>query len=207
MAKLFRARGQALYGQIHLTLLVDEQATGAGIVQAIREVAAKARPQDVVVVFLAGHGAVVGQQYYFLPQGFQHKAATLDEDVAAQGLPAAEVNDVLGTVPALKRMLIFDTGQSGGQVGLARTGRDPFAFRGAIERLGRAQGNFAIACAAVSDPAQEVGPLKHGVLSYALLDGLHAVDVRPLPACGTGRPWPQRRCGRTSGSSPPRRTG
>ena len=108
--------------------------------------------------------------------GSGKKAETLDQDVRTQSLLAPEINDVLGSARALRRLLVFDTGQSGGRFGLTRTARSPFAFRGAVERLARAQGTFAIAAAAVSDEAAEVPQLKHGVLTYSLLAGLHAVD-------------------------------
>ena len=61
-----------------------------------------------------------------------------------------------------------------------RTARNPFAFRGVIERLSRSQGVFTIAATAASDEAQEVKELGHGVLTYALLAGLRAVDNGPL---------------------------
>ena len=78
-------------------------------------------------------------------------SAPLEEDVRRWGLSAARIQEALVTIPALKRIVVFDTGQSGGKVGLARTARDPFAFRGAIERLSRSSGAFMIAAAAVSD--------------------------------------------------------
>lgn len=160
---------------------LDEQATRAGIRSALEEVAHQAQPQDTLVVFLAGHGTMVGQRYYFIPHEFRRRAGSdLESDIRAQGLPADTLADWEGTVPALKRVLVLDTCQSGGAVAIARTGRNPFALRGAIERLSRAQGVFTIAAAATGEEAQEVSELGHGVLSYALLGGLGAVDAGPL---------------------------
>ena len=90
----------------------------------------------------------------------------------------------MAPVPVLKRVLVLDTCGSGGAVGLGRRGKDPFAFRGAIERLARAQGLYTIAAAPAGEQAQEVDELKHGILSYALLAALGAVDTGPL----TGKP-------------------
>ena len=87
---------------------------------------------------------------------------------------------MLAHVPALKRVLIFDTCQSGGALPMAGAARDPFAFRGALERLSRAQGVFTIAASAANDEAQEVEQLKHGMLTYTLLAGLGAIDEGPL---------------------------
>ena len=180
MAELFQKRAPALYRQVHVSTLIDEEATAAAIRETIRDFSQTAQPQDTVAVFFAGHGTMVGGQYYFLPHDFTRQADSLEEDVRKQGLLAGDVGEALVTVPALKRMVVFDTGQSGGRVGLTRTTRNPFAFRGAVERLSRAQGAFTIASAAVSDQAAEVPELGHGVLTYTLLAGLHAVEGGPL---------------------------
>ena len=61
--------------------------------------------------------------------------------------------------------------------GVRHRARDPFAFRGAIERLVRAQGVCTIAAAPAGAEAQEVDELRHGVLTYALLAGLGGVRL------------------------------
>jgi uncharacterized caspase-like protein len=162
-------------------VLSDADATRVKIRRALADLAARARTQDTLVVFLAGHGSMVGQRYYFIPHELRHSdGKTLEEDVRQQGLPADALGDSLAAVPALKRILILDTCASGGAVGLTKTGRNPFAFRGVIEKLGRSQGVFTLAAAAASEEAQEVKQLGHGVLTYALLAGLGAVDEGPL---------------------------
>ena len=57
-------------------------------------------------------------------------------------------------------------------------------FRQAIEQQARTQGIFTIAAAAATQEAQESEKLRHGVLSYALLAGLKAVDGGPLEGQG-----------------------
>jgi hypothetical protein len=181
LAGLFRRRGKALYRDVHVTELHDQEATRAGIRDALREIAGRAKAQDALVVSLAGHGTMVGQRYYFITHEFRRTEGTaLEDDVRAQGMAADVLADELGTVRALKRVMVLDTCNSGGAVGLARAGRNPFAFRGAIERLSRATGVFTIAAAASGEEAQEVPELGHGVLSYALLAGLNAVGGGPL---------------------------
>lgn len=180
IAELFRQRGPALYAQVRVTMLLDEQATRPAILQAMRALAEQARPQDTLVVFLAGQGMLAGQQFYFLPQELRRRADALDEDARSQGLETIELGEALAAVPALRRAVLFDTGRSGATVELARAARNPFAFRGAIERLSRAQGAFTLASSAVSKDVHELQTLEHGVLSYSLLAGLHAVQGGPL---------------------------
>ena len=182
MAGVFAKRGPTFYGKdnVHITTIVDEHATKAGICDALGKVARTATPQDTVILFLAGHGTMLGQRYYFIPYEFKNQSATLEEDIRQQGLPGDDLDDLLRTVPALKRLVIYDTCHSGGAVAISRTARDPFAFRGALERMSRATGSFTIAATAAGAEAQEVPELKHGVLTYALLAGLGEVDAGPL---------------------------
>lgn len=180
IAKVFADRGGNLYEDINVVALRNVDATSNGILGAIESLAKVARPQDTVVAFLSGHGAVVDRNFYFLPHDFRRKGETLEDDIRRFGLPANDIGGALAQVPALKRMIVFDTGQSGGALPVRNSSRDPFAFRGAIERLGRAQGAFTIASAATSDEAHEVEELGHGILSYSLLAGLRAVDSGPL---------------------------
>lgn len=180
IADLFRRRGSALYKQVHVIELVDAQVTKAGLREALSDVARRARPQDTLVVFVAGHGLVLGQRYYLICHDFLREADSVEADVRSQGLPADVLGDWLAEVRSLKRIMIFDTCHAGGAIGLDWSGRDTFAFRGAIERLGRAQGVYTIAAAAANQQAKESRELGHGVLSYALLAALGGVDRGPL---------------------------
>jgi len=92
---------------------------------------------------------LVDKQYYFLPHEMQRGEKGLDEAVRSQGLLAAELGERLAAVPALKRMVIFDTGQSGTTVAQAKRSRNrlPSAGHRAAEPLRRA---FTLAALAVS---------------------------------------------------------
>ena len=165
IAEVFAQRGGALYENVLVMPLRNEAATSTGILRAIDSLAEQARPQDTVVVFLAGHGSLVDQNFYFLPHEFLREGNSLEEAIRSSGLPAARLGDALAQVPALKRMIVFDTGQSGGALPVRKSSRNPFAFRGAVERLSRAQGAFTIASSAVTEQAVEVEELGHGILA------------------------------------------
>ncbi|HTU21745.1 MAG TPA: caspase family protein [Gemmataceae bacterium] len=180
LADLFRRRGKTLYRDVHPVTLLDDRATKAAIIKTLQDIARKAKRQDTLLVFVAGHGTMIGQRYYFIPHEFRRGDAALEDAIRKQGLAADVLGDYLATVPVLKRMLILDTCASGGAVGLTTIKRNPFAFRGAIERLSRSQGVFTLAAAASGEEAGEVQELGHGVLSYALLAGLNAVAAGPL---------------------------
>ena len=62
VADLFKLRGKALYKEVHVTPLVDGDATRARIRTTLEAVVKKAKPQDTLLLFLAGHRAKVGQR-------------------------------------------------------------------------------------------------------------------------------------------------
>jgi hypothetical protein len=178
MAELFRRSVGPLVEQVHITTLLDEQATRQGIRDALQRIAAQTRPQDSLVVFLAGHGAA-DRQYYFVPHDLRRQKERFEDDLRTQGLSGDEITAGLGGAKALKRVLILDTCTSGGLAG-AVSGRSNFALRGMVERSARLQGIYTIATVGVTEKARESEELGHGLLTYALLAGLKGVDNGPL---------------------------
>ena len=181
ICKLFKGRGATLYRDVHVTELVDEHATKSAVRDALATISKTAQPQDTLLVYLSGHGLTVGQRYYFIPHELKQQADRFEDDVRKQGYPQDLLADDMGSVPALKRILVLDTCNSGAAIGKAGgKGKNPFAFRGAIEKLSRASGIYTIAASSASEEALEIKELKHGLLTYALLAGLKGVDEGPL---------------------------
>ncbi|QDT71733.1 caspase family protein [Lacipirellula limnantheis] len=181
MASLFESRGRTLYESVEVTSLLNDQATKQAILNGIDAVAKQAKPQDTLAVYLAGHGFAVGQRYYFLPCNMKLESQEFEDDVRRQGLPSDRLADAIGATPCLKRMLIYDTCNSGAAI--RRSGkrdRNPLAFAGAVRRLSRGQGVFTITAAAADEEAAEIASLGHGALTYALLAGMRAVEGGPL---------------------------
>jgi hypothetical protein len=205
VADLFRERAKGLYKAVHVTVLLDDRATRAGILAAVGEIAKKARPQDTLIVYQSGHGVAVGQRFYLIPHDFKADAAAVPEPapaptaiatrgykaaegreaaIRARGLAADDLGEALAAVPALRRVLVFDTCHSGGAAGLAGAGRNPFACRGAVERVARAQGVYLLTAVAADELAAEVPDLGHGILTYSLLAGPGVASKGPLAGKG-----------------------
>jgi hypothetical protein len=202
VAELFQKRSGKLYRWIHVTPLLDDQATKSGILKAVTAIATKAQAQDTLVVYVASHGITVGQRFYVIPHDFKlgetapppptpsneaivglrgYRSTEAQNDaVRARGLAIDELGEVLATVPALKRVLIFDTCHSGSAVASAGLGQNPFAFRGAMERFSRAQGVYCLSATAADELAAETKELGHSILTYALLAGAGQTDKGPL---------------------------
>lgn len=180
VAALFERRASQLYEKSSIFQLLDADCTTETIKETLEEIASQATPADTLIFFAAGHGVTLGQRYYFIPHEFQFDRNQIDESVRRYGLPVDELGEMIASVPALKRVMVFDTCQSGSAIRLGRAARNPFAFRGAIERLSRSQGVFVLAAAAATEEAAEAAELDHGLLTYTLLAGLNAAEGGPL---------------------------
>ncbi len=94
-------------GQVHLLDLTDEKATKTGIAQA-REWLKQTHPNDLVILFAAGHGITDAQQDYYF--------GTYDIDPGqpqVNGLPYEQFEALLDGIPALRKLLLLDTCFSG----------------------------------------------------------------------------------------------
>ncbi len=105
LASRYTAGGSA--GVAHVLALNDEKATREGV-RAARAWLQQARPQDMAVIFVAGHGMTdPDQNYYF---------GTYDIDAAqpsTNGLPFEEFEKLLDGIAPLRKLLLVDTCFSG----------------------------------------------------------------------------------------------
>ena len=155
--------GGGLYRQVLTRVLADTQATREAILTAGREMATRVQPQDAFIVFLAGHGMTMDNQYHFLPWESRY---TNNEALKAQAINADQLRGLLAAIPAGKVLVLLDTCASG-----AFTMGRGVEEKAAIDRLQRLTGRAMIAATADSKMALE-GERGHGVFTFSLLDAL-----------------------------------
>jgi uncharacterized caspase-like protein len=134
----------------------------------------KVRPEDVFVLFMAGHGKTMDGRFYFIPQDFRYSG---DDSIAAKGIGQDQLQRWLTRIPTRKSILLFDACESGTLT------EDQAASRGmeemtAIDRLTRAMGRSILTATTDDKPARE-GIGGHGVFTYAVLAGLGNVPPDP----------------------------
>jgi WD40 repeat protein len=199
MVASLRKYAGPLFGEMHVLELYDDQASRAGIRDAIQK-ARRARPEDVFLLYVAGHGKTVGDRYYLIPYdakgggeiaaapsspgrvvtGVRGLESAGDKGIRASGLAVDELAEALADIPALKRVFIFDTCSSGSAATLASRRQNPFAVRGTMERAQHSQGVYCLTAAPAGVAAKEPSELGGGVLTYALLAALGSVERGPL---------------------------
>lgn len=165
-------------------------ATGASagkddIVKAL-EAAQSLRPQDIFMLYLAGHGINYGGQdgdFYYLTAGATSADATYLNDPAIRqtyALSSAELTHYLNLIPARKKLLILDVCAAGkGADKLLVAARDipPSQIR-ALDQLQSRTGFYVLAGSAADAVSYESNVYGQGLLTYALLQGMRGGKLR-----------------------------
>jgi uncharacterized caspase-like protein len=168
-----------LFLTVNVTTLFDAQLTRESLIKALADIQARAKPDDVFVFFYAGHGIAMpeGKQtdFYFVLPAVTGMSAP--EKVKAGGLSSAELRDFAAQIPAMKQMLLVDACNAGAFA-------EGFALRGAAEELALAQlarSSGAVVITATTDQqsASEIAALRHGVFTYAIIEGLGGKAAKP----------------------------
>ena len=160
-----RARQPSDVSAVSVQTLFDGAATGAAINNALTQLQAAA-PDDIVVIYLAGHGTVAGGQWYFLPTDVP--AVSLDA-VQRTGISVDKLQSYLSRVGALRVAIIIDACYSGSAVeSISRS----IAHRN-LWAVGHSLGIDVLAAAEKDNEAPEFPALGHGALTYTLLEGLN----------------------------------
>jgi uncharacterized caspase-like protein len=195
LADLLRQDRGHLFASVIPRTLTDDDASKASILAALQDIASNATPDDVVVIFLAGHGRTVDGRYYFAPNDMgRHDPtllaslkdaktdATYDKAVDAvfrsEGLGQDELLPIIQGMQATRIAFVLDTCYS------ATVADADAVLRHDVNdtitnRIGHASGRFVLSgsfteafdSAAGADAA--VGEEGHGLFTSYLLRALN----------------------------------
>lgn len=93
---------------IHQTVMIDAEAVRENILGRIRELSKRVKAGDLAVLFFAGHGLLLGDQYYFVTQEYDGR---LSDDCLISSNDVVEMSKRLRS---LSQLFIFDTCHAGG---------------------------------------------------------------------------------------------
>ncbi len=96
-AVLKRQQGR-FFQSVETTLLLNEEATGQAIDDALVKISAQAGPDDYTLVFMAGHGATVQNKFYFLPTSVDVSGDRMVATSLRGGVIASRLNAARGKV-------------------------------------------------------------------------------------------------------------
>lgn len=154
--------------------------------KVFEEIGKKAMPNDILMIFFAGHGVMEGEkkQFYFLTS--DASASTASAAVKEVGISTDELTEWMKpqNIRAQKRILIFDACNSGQaikdfvQMGgnnqgyLAARGDEQGQLVKAIDKLNERSGLFILSASASNQSAYEMGRYAQGLLTYSLLKAI-----------------------------------
>jgi hypothetical protein len=180
VARVLRAQEPALFKQVSATVLTDDEATRAAIVEAMGRLAKEAAPDDLAVVTLSGHGDNLAgaDQFYFLPYDFDSRPGKQ----LSSSVSWAQLAELLAGIRC-SVFVVVDTCHAGTATRKLPTGEaaSPGGSRRAI---------VVMAACLSRGKAQESSQWGHGVLTLALLEALegrHRYKGKahtPVPAPG-----------------------
>jgi WD40 repeat protein len=175
VAEILRQRGQGIFKDVEVTVLKDRQATRQGFLESLKAIQDRARPEDVFVLFYAGHGVMSTgtpdhASDFYLVMSDATSIYGNDDLLTKEGLSATELRDLCTGIAARKQLVMMDACQAGGAV-------EGFAMRGAAEekailQLARSAGVVIISAAGTEQFAAEVDEIGHGVFTFAVLQAL-----------------------------------
>ncbi|MEI6315540.1 MAG: caspase family protein, partial [Syntrophus sp. (in: bacteria)] len=94
---------------IHLTSLVNEEATKQNIMATIEKLASQVKHGDSFIFFNASHGVLLQSQYYIVTSSFDGRL-----DSGASLISSNEIVEMSKKIRSLSQLFIFDTCHAGG---------------------------------------------------------------------------------------------
>ncbi|MBI3709480.1 MAG: caspase family protein [Proteobacteria bacterium] len=166
-------RKHEIFAEMDAILLTDDKATLAAIMQAFDELAARAKPVDIMLIFLAGHGVALDGKYYYVPHDLP---AVTPESLRDSGLTHERLASALGKFPSARSAVILDTCFSGAFAvndSILRDSRDQTIGK----QISQESGRFILAGSADQQEALD-GIDGHGVFTGVLLKALSGAADR-----------------------------
>jgi hypothetical protein len=175
LARTIKKEEGGIFSEVFIKTLVNAQATRGNILTAMTTHLGKAGPNDVVFIFVAGHGRKMIQtgSYYFLP----HDADS--QNLIFQGLKWSDFDEAIKILSQTvnKIVLVLDTCYSGA-INVAM--RDLSLGEDLAATMQASTGCFILSAAKSGETSMEDSSLKltgelkgHGAFTYALLKGLN----------------------------------
>jgi hypothetical protein len=157
----------------------------ANILDAFNQIAGQAQAQDVLVVYLSGHGINWGGQdgdfYYLTMDAYSGDLDAFNDPEVRKTctLSSAELTELIKQVPALKQVLIIDACASGKTVENLMAKRDiSSSTLRALDRMKDRVGLYIITGCAADAVSYEASRYGQGLLTYSLLEGIKGLALR-----------------------------
>lgn len=176
IASKFNKTELSAFDQIIQHELRDEEATRTAIFQQLNNMSHYLQ-NDVIIIYLAGHGLAVEGEWYFMP----HETMIKDNQqyYAEVGISAQRVQEILIASKVQHVMIMIDACYSGASLKSFRKMQD--IQRRFSRGLSKSVGVVVLAATRKDQQAAELTDLGHGLFTYVVSEGLKGkADLKPI---------------------------
>jgi hypothetical protein len=162
-------------------VVINEDATTRKIKMELNWLARSAKPDDLVVVFLASHGSprsrdIVGVNYIITNDTEVGDSNQHPDSLFATAFPMVDLSDIVRSrIRALRTAIFLDTCHSGAAAGKTTPGSgfgDAGASRESLDRIRQGVGRAIITSSGVTESSYENDEAHNGYFTYFLMKAL-----------------------------------
>jgi len=181
VAAMISQKSKSLFQEVIPYSIRNDKAIKSNIYAALEQIKLKAKEQDMIVVYYAGHGVMSSgsdkeKEFFIVPYDVTQLYGK-DEMLYDKGISASDLKKYAQAINAQKQVFILDACQSAGALE-SLEGTRGAAEEKAIAQLARSTGTFWITSTGSDQFASEFAKLGHGIFTYTLLEGIGgAADV------------------------------
>mgnify|MGYP000114241842 CR=1 FL=1 len=151
-------------------------ASRKNIAAALAKISRAAKAEDVLVLYLSGHGLAYGgaekSQFHYLTQGIANDDLS-DTRIREQfTVSSQDLTRWMNIIPALKQILIIDACNSGQAIQDLRAKKLNSSQIRALDRMKDRTGMFILSGSTADKMSYETSEFGQGLLTYALLQGI-----------------------------------
>ena len=159
-----------LYADVSATPVINENASAVQIYRKLNDVSRVMKPDDTAVIMFAGHGAMIGGDFYLLPFGVETTLG--DAAMAASAMPAREFQKQVAPLTNRGRVLVLlDACHSGAFL----EGKRPDAD--VLRTIMAADNITVVTSSRGTQTAHENDAWQHGAFTKIFLEALFDPDI------------------------------
>src|SRR6185436_1881099 len=157
-------------------LLLEEAATKAAIIEALRELARRADESSTVFFYFSGHGGRSTETCFLIPVDGDASSAGALERTA---ISAAELSELLRAIPAARLTVVLDCCRASGLAQARDAVLGPELTAAALSAMAMGRGRAVFAASRADGYAYVVPGQRNGVFTGYLLEGLRGAAGGP----------------------------
>ncbi len=161
------------FDRVEIASLFNRQATKSNIVNELADIYKKIRPEDMLMIYFAGHGTARSDNFYLVPyDALSEDSQTYEEwisKVTKRSISDDELRQAVENIDSGQIVLVIDACESGKALESDDERRGPMNSKG-LAQVAYEKGMYILTASKSDQAAVESAKLGHGYLTYALVE-------------------------------------